>query len=303
MNSIFLFPRGVRGTSVLLFPLLLGSACNGLKPRLDPPPALSRERAIQLLNENADKLVSGLRSRGMSVSGRILENGKPRRFDFRGVMLFVPPHHFWMEMQHVGEPVMQLGANDQEYWAWAKRDLNKMWAGRRDSLADSFEDSTIPIHPDHLVESLGLTRITTSASDGPAYLVDAEYSRLIFFVVDDQIGPRVSRTYFIDRFAPYMIRKIVYRRNDGTELMTAQLDDHRPVDNDGPLLARRIRVDWPEKDSFLDVRLGPTLANLLGKTDQWEKLTKEHPYFRRPTNAGEIEWIDTPETDAVTNPK
>lgn len=180
-----------------------------------------------------------------------------------------------------------------------------MWAGRRDSLGGSFEDSMIPIHPDHLVESLGLATIATGGSNGPAYLVDPEYNRLIFLVVDDQVGAHVSRTYFIDRRPPHMIRKIVFRRDDGTELMTAKLDDHRPVDNNGPLLARRIHVDWPETDSFLDVKIGPTPANLLGKTDQWEKLTTEHPYFVRPTRAGEIEWLDEPDAgpDAVTNPK
>ena len=120
-------------------------ACNGPKMGREAPPMLTREMAIQALNDNADKLVLGLRSRGMSVLGQFLENGKRRRFDFRGVMRFGPPHHFWLEMQQIGEPVMQLGANDEEYWAWVKMDVNKMWAGHRASLADSFEESAIPM--------------------------------------------------------------------------------------------------------------------------------------------------------------
>jgi hypothetical protein len=292
-------------TGVGLLSLLWIPACQGPGRRGDPAPALSREKSIQQLNENAAKLVHGLRSRGMAMSGRMMENGKPRSFDFRGVMLFVPPHHFWMEMQHLGEPVMQIGANEKEYWAWAKGDLDKMWAGHRDSLGESFEESMIPIHPDHLVESLGLATIATGGSSGPAYLVDADYNRLIFLAVDDQIGAHVSRTYFIDRRPPHMIRKIVFRRDDGTELMTAKLDDHRPVGPDGPLLARRIHVDWPETDSYLDVHIGPTATNLLGKTDQWETLTTDHPYFIRPTGAGEIEWLDKPDSEpvAATQPK
>lgn len=115
----------------------------------------------------------------------------------------------------------------------------------------------MPIRPDDLIEVLGLSVISfdTTGPDGPIYRPEAERNVLIFLEYDEVGQGYIQKEYHIDRAAPYLVREVVFREPDGRIRMHAAVADHGPVRGSDALAARRIRIEWPSSDSWLELRI------------------------------------------------
>ncbi len=115
----------------------------------------------------------------------------------------------------------------------------------------------MPIRPDHLLEVLGLNELPTDTTgpDGPVYRPEPTRNVLIFLAYDDAGQGYIQKEYHIDRAPPCLVREIIFRRPDGRVQMHAALTDHAAVRGVNALAPRRLRIEWPSAESWLELRM------------------------------------------------
>ncbi len=238
-----------RFTSVVLVASVVGllaagcrsggsSSRRGSGPVLEP---LSKEDAVQLVNNNIARLSGTLRATG-SVDGFFLSAESKRRVNYNvdGTLFFLSPYYVRFDLKKLGDRQALFGSNDQYYWAYTKED-NAYVCGRTDG---SGRGADLPLQPHQIVEALGLTPIPAGGA-GAEMRVQSEYQQVVFD----------GREYWLDRRAPRLVRKVVFRNADGSVAMTSDLSDYGPVDG-GALLPHLVNAEWPGRSARLRFDVG-----------------------------------------------
>ena len=88
----------------------------------------------------------------------------------------------------------------------------------------------------------------TSGSAGPRIRVVDDYHQLLYEEVLPDGRFFILKEYWLSRYPPYLVRRVLYRDSNGRVIMQADLDDYRVLDNDPTLVARRIAINWPVRD-------------------------------------------------------
>ncbi len=208
-------------------------------PVLEP---LSKEVAVRIVNDNIAQIAGTLRATG-SVDGHFVNSGSKRRVNYNvdGTLFFLSPYYLRFDLKKLGDRQVLFGSNDQYYWAYTKDD-DAYVCGRMDgSDADSAD---FPLRPDQIIEALGLNLIPGGGANAKMR-VQPEYQQIV-------LG---GKEYWLDRRAPRLVRKVVFRNADGTVAMTSDLSDYRPVP-DGPLLPYLINTEWPGRNARMRFDVG-----------------------------------------------
>lgn len=250
--------------------LLVGLVGCPPRPSPPPPPFVPMHEAIARVNANVRLVQYPLVGKGLSARGHITDaEGQVRHFDLRGWIIYRRPRLLRMRLDQLGQLVLDLGSNETEYWLWLQPEVNTYWHGRHDRVSQVGERA-MPVCPDQLIEALGLEELPseTRGPHGPVYRVVPEANQLLFLAYTEADQGFIRKEYWLDRYDPGLPRRIVFRAPDGREIMSAWLDDYRPVgwarhsDDDGrsadrmPLAARHVRVRWPQSDAELELRVG-----------------------------------------------
>jgi hypothetical protein len=156
----------------------------------------------------------------------------------------------------LGTEEMLLGSNSDKYWAYVRLDDGTYRVGTYAALGDSV-GSPLALRPDILIEALGLNPLpeTTVGTAGPVQRVVDHYQQLVFLAYTQTGQGVIYKEYWLDRFEPRLIRRILFRDELGQVVMDSALGDYRRLNNDGPWLPRRVRVEWPQQDAVLDFRV------------------------------------------------
>ena len=251
-----------------------------------PPPAervpepIAMHQAVAIVNANTTQLTTCLKATG-SVSGQfVLEDGRPQSFDLRGVVQVLPPRHMYGTLKSgLGTEELLMGSNDQRYWLYTKRD-DTYRTGTYAGLADGLE-APMPLRPDMLIEALGLNPLPemTVGAAGPVQRIVDSYQQLIFLAYTQKGQGIIHKEYWLDRHEPRLVRRILFRDGIGRVVMDSILDDYRALHPGGPMLPRRVRVQWPLQDAVLDFRI-----------HTWKPMpdrTPSHPAFVAPHQRGQ----------------
>ncbi|MGB2987451.1 MAG: hypothetical protein WBE26_16425, partial [Phycisphaerae bacterium] len=78
-----------------------------------------------------------------------------------------------------------------------------------------------------------------------------DYQQILFLVYDDQGRVVLEKEYWLDRYWPQLIRRVIFRDADGVVTMQSALDDYKAYSHGGPLLPYTMTADWPESDTQL----------------------------------------------------
>jgi hypothetical protein len=222
-------------------------------PRSQPPPR-TLDEIIALVNANADRIDRPLYDSTVHVVARFVdEEGRQHHFNFDGILLISKPQDLYLELKHpLGEPVIRVGSNDDDYWVWIRPELSTFWWGRHRHVGKPCADP-VPLRPDQIVPALGLHQLPFGSADliGPARLYGEEFDRLLYLRPDGAGRYEIDREYWVERNSPYMIRLIMFRDTMGRRAMNAHLDDYRPAWDDGPLVPHRVSIFWPTDDGRL----------------------------------------------------
>ncbi len=276
----FFSPLGQRaGRGCWLVLLLLVTGC--------PPPAerpyepIPMDQAIAVVNTNTAQITTCLKATG-SASGHFVDDqGRRQAFDLNAVVTVLAPHLLYASFKSgLGTEEMMLGSNPERFWLHIKRDDDTYRTGTYAALADDL-DAPLPLRPDMLIEALGLDPLpeATVGAAGPVQRIDGAHQQVLFLAYDGSGQGVIRKEYWLDCREPRLIGKVLFRDAMGRVVMDSSLSDYAPLTGGGPLLARRIRVEWPQHHGVMDLRIR-----------QWSPMPERgpgHPAFVAPHQRGE----------------
>ena len=229
--------------------------------------------AVAIVEANRRSIPTGLRAYG-SVRGHFLDAaGVRRHYDLEAKLLVLPPDSLRFVMEHMlAGDELRVGMNDEKWWVWVRRPEARQVEGRRGREGVSV-DGNLPVGPEQLMEALGLSVLGATEA---AQRVTADYQQLIFMAAGE--GHRtIEKEYWLDRYEPRLIRRILFRDGEGRIALSSELDRYAPVgDGGGALMPHVLRLSWPEKD-----------AEMVFRINRWREdasLTPDHPAFVAPSD-------------------
>ena len=117
----------------------------------------------------------------------------------------------------------------------------------------------MPVRPDQIIEALGLNMIQSGKSDvrvePPVHRVENEYQQLLFLLRDGAGRLVLEKEYWLDRWEPRLIRRIVFRNPAGIVEMESLLGDYRQLSPKGPYLPRVVEVHWPTQGASMRFKI------------------------------------------------
>jgi len=250
--------------------LLSGLGCPPPPVKPEQPPAPPRELRdiVDLIERNNALLDRPLWSQGVTVAAQFRDDkGQHHSYNLEGSFLFRAPRCLRLDLRPgVGDQVMQIGSNDEDYWIWVEPELHTMRWGRHRHAGKPCAGS-MAVRPDQLAAALGLRGLPDREKGliGPARKFGKAYD--ILYYVRRQPGREylLEQEYWVERTPPYMIRIVRYRDSFGRDAMNAFLDDYRPAWEGGPLIAHKISVLWPKEEGQLVLSIGAAKAMEPGK--------------------------------------
>ena len=234
--------------------LLVG--CPPHKPLLLEP--LPMRQAAGIVNQNLDKIPGTLRATGTVTGYVTTPEGRRVHFTLDGFLIFLGPRCLRFDLKSLAGTEMLFGSNDTHYWYYSRQD-DESYYSRRHDPAETLADAGIPINPAQLINALGLTPIPLApaypAEAEPVQRVVAEDQQLLFLASDAEGRRRIDKEYWIERYAPRLVRRVQFRNADGVLIMESHLDDYRLLEQDGPRLPRVIEAQWPTSGVELRFRV------------------------------------------------
>ena len=231
------------------FCALAGTGCLP-RERIEPFPPMSMSAATGLVNSNIDRIPATLRAAG-SVDGYVtLDDGRRRSFHLDGTMFYLAPSYLRFDLKRLGDTQLLFGSDLERYWFYSKED-GRYQCGRHGVEDDLSSD--IPVKPSELMEALGLTPMQTGA--GVQRIVD-DYQQVLFLGWDDKRGTtRLEKEYWLDRYPPQLIGRVVFRDADGAVEMESWLDEYERLGSAGPWLPRVMVAEWPKAQARMRFRI------------------------------------------------
>jgi hypothetical protein len=227
----------------------------------EPPGGPPRELSeiVEALQQNSLLLERALWSPSVTVTARFKDQkGKNHAYNLEGTFLFRRPQSLRMDLRPgVGDQVMQIGSNDQEYWVWIEPEIKEMKWGRHRYAGWPCSEN-VSVRPDQLVSALGMGGLPGPEEGfiGPARKYGKSHD-ILYYLRQEKNGQYVlEREYWVERVPPYMIRLVLYRDSMGRMTMSAMLDDYRPAWEGGPLVPCIASIIWPKEDGKFTMSLG-----------------------------------------------
>jgi hypothetical protein len=258
MLNIQKFRRGPSIRQLLYLCLCACAGCppSGIKAHKTPPPPRPTAEVVETIQQNAALLQSGLFGKHISVNAKVRDaKRRSQSYNLEGTLLYRRPRDLRVDLRPgLGNQVMGIGSNADEYWIWIDAEGGSMRWGKHIYAGKPCADSDA-VMPHQLATSLGLgLPIADEGLDGPVRRGGDEYDILEYI---RRTGPHsiIDREYWIDRFPPFMVRKIIFRDELGQDAMIAVLDEYRADYPQAPLAPHKIEVRWPSSDSRLRIEI------------------------------------------------
>lgn len=269
--------------------LLAALGATGCLPRTKPdisgsaaePIARETAEIERLIRANGAKLDGALWSPAISVYAEFPDERRVRRsYNLEGTLLFRPPRDLRIDLRPtLGDPVMGIGSNGEDYWLWIEPELHRMRWGRH-AHAGMPCAGELPVRPDQLAAVLRPGLPDDKKLLGPIRTWGPNYDKLQYVRRGPGDGPAgeswlVDREYWVERVEPFMVRQVVFRDVLGRIAVSARLDDYRAAWDSGPMLPHQVNVLWPRENAHFTLRV-------VG----WRPMAKEKVHaraFERPT--------------------
>ena len=257
--------------------IITGLLIGGCLPpeRIAPLDPVPMRQALHVLNENAAAIRGTLRATG-SVDGFFTdEGGRKRRFHVDGVLFFLSPSFLRFDLKKFGDRQVLFGSNDVAYWVFLK-DGESWYCGDHD--APGRLPPNVPVKPAQLVDALGLNPVPIRAGDArlhsPIQRVTESHQQVLFLEYNETGRLIVEKEYWLDRYPPRLVRRVVFRDGDGVVEMDSRLDDYGPLKTGGPLLPRVMTADWPQARAQIRFRID--------KWKRFEQIKQDSIQFKIP---------------------
>jgi hypothetical protein len=216
---------------------------------------------VDYLNDNAGR-VQSLRVEDLSGSAG---EGLQSLFSFSGVMMAeqaraepgAPAHpKFRMGLKALGNPVADLGSNDQEFWFWLTRGP-LMYCSYKDFEEGRAQSMPIPIQPEWVMQVLGL------GPYGPADRYQQENDARSIRLVERVKSPQGTglKKVMVFRWPPVKAPKaqisdfLLIDEVSGKEICSAHIVETQVDRGTGAILPRHVEIRCLEPNQKQETRM------------------------------------------------
>ncbi len=211
---------------------------------------------IRVVRENAALLDRSLWSQSVTVKARFKDDKeKEHVYNLEGSLLFRQPRDLRMDLRPgLGDQVMQVGSNAEDFWIWVEPEIKAMHWGRHRHIGKPCAGK-IAVRPDQMVSALGFGGLPPSDTPliGPARKFGKQLDILYYLRPGAEGGFVLDREYWVERSSPFMVRFVLFRDDFGRVTTSALLDDYRSAWEGGPLLPHMISLIWPQDEGKFTV--------------------------------------------------
>jgi len=255
--------------------LILSNGCSGLQNNRHPSgPAATKVRAPQpnavamvgYLNENAQRM-QGLTF--TSVSMRASQDGTVGSVD--GRLDCQRPRNFRLTGKAVGQPIVDLGSNSEEFWYWiSKADPPYVYHCSYTDLARPDVYIPFPFQPDMILAALGMAQYDPSRPYEVRVNTAARTVELIEPAKSPQGQPVQKITVFrsgpVREGEPVVVGHIL-RDAQGKDICKATVTHAQTDPATGAVVPRRVQLVWPKERIELTMKLEGLKVNAIDTRD------------------------------------
>ncbi len=233
-------------------------------------------QAVGIVEANRHRVRTGLKATG-TARGYFKDNrGNRRHLDLGAKLQVVPPTHMRFVLQDaLGQDQLEVGMNDAKWWLLVRQPEERYFEGPMGTEPDVSITGTVPLKAEQLMESLGLNPL--GGAHAGQRVVD-DHQQLIFMTKGEDGRAAIEKEYWLDRYPPLLIGRIVFRDDEGRMTLESHLGRYRPVADGGPQLPHELRLVWPSEEA--------ELAFHIRNWDELERLTVDHRAFVSPRDRG-----------------
>jgi hypothetical protein len=253
--------------------LLLALGCNHLVPHQrdqggggivkgKPAPAPTVESLVEYLNNNVKRIPPGQALNSTNVTIDINADG--RNVGIGAMMQCQAPRNFMLSGVAIGNPVVEIGSNDKEFWFWSNQfQPPYLYHCSYDALAQGVK-VPFPFQPDMVLNALGLApydptkkydvKIVNDKRGQPAFIELTEQAR------SPENKPIQKVTVFnyttvTDPSKPQVVAHIL-KDEQGKVICAASIRLVQRVGGDtGPVIPRIVDFNWPEQKMKMTMQI------------------------------------------------
>ncbi len=238
------------GRFVTICALLLAGCQQPRRPDRIKSEPIPLPEAARIVNENIARIGGTLRAAGAVDGYFTTEKGRRRSYHLEGVLFYRAPIFVRFELKKLGDTQLLFGSNQERYWCFIRQD-DTFFCGSHDESDEPPPD--LPARPDQLVDALGLTPVPVdsqgrSIQSGThvTQRVAEDFQQVLFLTHGEPGRGTIGKEYWLDRFPPHLVRRVIFRGADGNIEMQSNLEDYRRMQPGGPLLPRVTTAEWPK---------------------------------------------------------
>jgi hypothetical protein len=226
-----------------------------------PTDSPTAPQLVKYLNDNAARLQS-LECRDLWIAAK--QGGQA--IDMPGLMVCQKPRNFRLNAKAVGNPAVDLGSNQNEFWYWInKSDPPYLFHCAYQDLADGKARAMpFPFQPEWVMEALGM------ATYDPAGDYEVRNSQNTIELIQKTRSPQgqpIRKVTVFNRQATRSGQPVVaaYALQDanGKTICTATVNEVKTDRNSGATVPLQVHLSWPQQQIDLKMKFDNLIVNQL----------------------------------------
>ena len=251
----------------MLSPLAVG--CNHtpiIGAKADPPPATPAKQPdpaslVNYLNQNAQRV--------QTIRAKIDMDCKADRQSIAlgGQMACQKPRDFRLKAMVLGQPAVDIGSNDQEFWYWiSKAEPPHVYKCSYTELAKGKVRTPFPFQPDMVLTALGVAEYDPKGT----YQIKASPKTLE--LIQDTVSPTgqpVKKITVFNRMVsqpgqPQVLAHVL-RDSKGGLICQAHIHKVQVDRGTGAVLPTKVTIEWPSQKITMKMDLSDVQVNVIDK--------------------------------------
>ena len=214
----------------------------------------SAQQLVAYLNNNGQR-VQAIQCNQVSIDAK---QGNQTAPGLDGLMVCQKPRNFRLKAKVIGQPAVDIGSNNQEFWYWISKvePVPYVFHCNYDELDKGNVRLPFPFHPDMIVSALGMGEYDPSKQY--EVKVNQQNIELVEPVAVYQ-GKQVRKSTVFQRKAisqgKYQVAGHILRDIQGREICNATVYEVQQNRETGAILPQRIKIVWPEEKMEMLLRL------------------------------------------------
>ncbi len=213
------------------------------------------EALVGYLNRNAERVgANALQCKNLTIDCKA--NGQA--VGLGGSMMCQKPRSFRLMAKVVGQPAVDIGSNQDEFWYWiSKNEPPYLFHCSYDALSKG-ANIPFPFQPDMVVTALGIANYDPSKTYQLNAPPKANYYELIESITSPQGQPMQKVVVFdrSERFPPQpQVIAHVLRDSKGNIICKATIESVQQNRDTGAILPRKVTFSWPAQKLEMKMEL------------------------------------------------